>query len=86
MWARVLPASGHANRPLLFQARCQGTQGMDASQYFRLTDRIDGASSREELAAIEAEIERTQPHVIERRALERRLHRRERALESHPSL
>ena len=53
---------------------------MDASLYFRLTDRIDGAASREELAAIEAEIERTQPHVMERRALERRLNRREAAL------
>jgi hypothetical protein len=53
---------------------------MDASLYFRLTDRIDGAASLEELAAIEAEIESTQPHVIERRALERRLNRRERAL------
>jgi hypothetical protein len=53
---------------------------MDASLYFRLTDRIDGAASREELAAIEADIERTQPHVIERKALERRLDRRERAL------
>jgi hypothetical protein len=55
---------------------------MDASLYFRLTDRIDGAASLEELAAIEAEIESTQPHVIERRALERRLNRRERALSS----
>ena len=53
---------------------------MDASVYFRLTDRIDGAASAEELAAIEAEIERTQPHVMERRALERRLNRRERTL------
>jgi hypothetical protein len=53
---------------------------MDASLYFRLTDRIDGAGSREELAAIEAEIDRTQPHVMERRALERRLNRRELAL------
>ena len=53
---------------------------MNASLYFRLTDRIDGAASREELAAIEAEIDRTQPHIIERRALERRLNRRERAL------
>jgi hypothetical protein len=53
---------------------------MDASLYFRLTDRIDGAASIEELAAIEAEIERTQPHVMERRALERRMSRRERAL------
>ena len=53
---------------------------MDASLYFRLTDRIDGAASREELSAIEAEIERTQPHVMERRALERRLNRRELAL------
>ena len=53
---------------------------MDASLYFRLTDRIDGAASIEELAAIEAEIERTQPHVVERRALERRLNRRERTL------
>ena len=53
---------------------------MNASLYFRLTDRIDGAASREELAAIEAEIELTQAHVIERRALERRLNRRERAL------
>ena len=53
---------------------------MDASLYFRLTDRIDGAASLEELAAIEAEIERTQPHVIERRVLERRLNRRERVL------
>jgi hypothetical protein len=53
---------------------------MDASLYFRLTDRIDGAASLEELAAIAAEIESTQPHVIERRALERRVNRRERAL------
>jgi hypothetical protein len=53
---------------------------MDASLYFRLTDRIDGAASLEELAAIEAEIERTQPHVVERRALERRVIRRERTL------
>ena len=53
---------------------------MDASLYFRLTDRIDGAASLEELAAIEAEIERTQPHAMERRALERRMNRRERAL------
>ena len=53
---------------------------MDASLYFRLTDRIDGAASLEELAAISAEIESTQPHVIERRALERRVNRRERAL------
>jgi hypothetical protein len=53
---------------------------MDASVYFRLTDRIDGAGSLEELAAIEAEIERTQPHMMERRALERRLNRRERTL------
>ena len=58
---------------------------MDASLYFRLTDRIDGASSLEELAAIEAEIERTQAHMIERQALERRLNRRERALAS-PSM
>jgi hypothetical protein len=57
---------------------------MDASLYFRLTDRIDGASSLEELADIEAEIERTQPHVMERRALERRLNRRERALVGTP--
>ena len=53
---------------------------MDASLYFRLTDRIDGAASLEELAAIEAEIERTQPHVVERRALERIVNRRERTL------
>ena len=53
---------------------------MDASLYFRLTDRIDGAASLEELVAIEAEINRTQPHVMERRALERRLNKRERAL------
>lgn len=53
---------------------------MDASLYFRLTDRIDGAASKEELVAIVAEIERTQPHVVERRALERRVDRRERAL------
>jgi hypothetical protein len=59
---------------------------MDASLYFRLTDRIDGAASREELAAIEKEIERTQAHAMERRALERRLDRRERALESRPSI
>ena len=57
---------------------------MDASLYFRLTDRIDGAASREELAAIEAEIDRTQPHLMERRALERRLGRRERALSGAP--
>ena len=53
---------------------------MDASLYFRLTDRIDGATSIEELATIEAEIEHTQPHMIERRALERRLNRRQSAL------
>jgi len=53
---------------------------MDASLYFRLRDRIDGAASLEELAAIEAEIDSTQPHVMERRALERRVNRRERAL------
>jgi hypothetical protein len=53
---------------------------MDASLYFRLTDRIDGAASLEELAAIEAEIERSQAQLIERRALERRLNRRERVL------
>jgi len=57
---------------------------MDAGLYFRLSDRIDGAASLEELAAIEAEIDRTQPHVIERRALERRLNRRERALSGPP--
>lgn len=59
---------------------------MDASHYFRLTDRIDGAGSREELQAIQMEIERMQAHVIERRALERRVSRRELALESRPSL
>lgn len=53
---------------------------MDAGLYFGLRDRIDGAASLEELVAIEAEIDSTQPHVIERRALERRLNRRERAL------
>ena len=53
---------------------------MDASLYFRLTDRIDDAASLEELASIGAEIEHTQAHVIERRALERRMNRRERAL------
>ena len=53
---------------------------MDASLYFRLTDRIDGANSVEELAAIANEIEHTQPHIMERRALERRVSRRERAL------
>jgi len=57
---------------------------MDASLYFRLRDRIDGAASLEELAAIEAEIDSTQPHVIERRALERRVNRRERALSVPP--
>jgi hypothetical protein len=35
---------------------------MDASLYFRLTDRIDGAGSLEELAAIEAEIDHTAAH------------------------
>jgi hypothetical protein len=53
---------------------------MDASIYFRLTDRIDGAASVEELASIVAEIDRTQPHMVERRALERRMNRREHAL------
>jgi hypothetical protein len=57
---------------------------MDASVYFRLRDRIDGAASLEELAAIEAEIDRTQPHVMERRALERRLNQREQALSGTP--
>jgi hypothetical protein len=59
---------------------------MDASIYFRLTDRIDGAASVEELAAIEADIERVQAHVMERRALERRLNRRERALATDASM
>lgn len=58
----------------------QDQTAMDASLYFRLTDRIDGAGSLEELAAIEAEIDHTQPHMMERRALERRMNRRERAL------
>jgi hypothetical protein len=57
---------------------------MDAGLYFRLRDRIDDAASLEELAAIEAEIDVTQPHVMERRALERRVNRRERALSSPP--
>jgi len=57
---------------------------MDASLYFRLRDRIDDAASLEELAAIEAEIDTTQPHVMERRALQRRVNRRERALSSPP--
>ena len=57
---------------------------MDASLYFRLTDRIDGAASSEELSAMRAEIDRTQPHVMERRALERRLDRRERDLTGTP--
>ena len=53
---------------------------MDASLYFRLTDRIDGAATLDELAAIAAEIEHTQSHVIERRALHKRLSRREQTL------
>jgi hypothetical protein len=57
---------------------------MDASLYFRLTDRIDGAASLEELAAIVADIDRTQQHMIERRALERRLNRREQTLSGAP--
>jgi len=57
---------------------------MDASLYFRLRDRIDDAASLDELAAIEAEIDTTQPHVMERRALQRRVNRRERALSSPP--
>ena len=57
---------------------------MDASVFFRLRDRIDGAASLEELAAIEAEIDGTGPHVIERRALERRVNRREQALSGPP--
>jgi hypothetical protein len=57
---------------------------MDASVYFRLRDRIDDAASLEELAAIEAEIDSTQPHVMERRALERRLNRREQVLSGPP--
>jgi hypothetical protein len=85
MRGAILAFPGHPIRPI-FPPVPKDITAMDASQYFRLTDRIDGAASREELAAIEAEIERTQPHVIERRALERRMHRRERALESHPSL
>jgi len=57
---------------------------MVASVFFRLRDRIDDAASLEELAAIEAEIDSTQPHVIERRALERRVNRREQALSGAP--
>jgi hypothetical protein len=57
---------------------------MDASVYFRLRDRIDDAASLEELAAIEAEIDSTQPHVMERRALERRVNRREQVLSGLP--
>ena len=66
--------------PLPGVFRLPNRLAMDASLYFRLTDRIDGATSMEELASIEAEIERTQPHMIERRALERRLNRRQSAL------
>jgi hypothetical protein len=72
-WARLQGRSG-----TLFHEGT--TRAMDASLYFRLTDQIDGAASLEELATIVAEIERTQPHMIERRALERRLNRRERTL------
>jgi hypothetical protein len=57
--------------------RTSDSTSMDASLYFRLTDRIDEARSREELASIAAEIELTQPHVMERRALHKRLNRRE---------
>jgi len=57
---------------------------MDASVFFRLRDRIDDAASLEELAAIEAEIDSTQPHVMERRALERRVNRREQVLSGLP--
>ena len=75
MLRRVCASQRHANpHPI----------AMDASVYFRLRDRIDGAASLEELAAIEAEIDGTGPHVIERRALERRVNRREQALSGPP--
>ena len=45
---------------------------------------MDDAASLEELAAIEAEIDSTQPHVMERRALERRVNRREQVLSGLP--
>lgn len=50
---------------------------MDASIYFRLTDRIELAQSTMELAAVEAEIDRAQPHPMERRALTKRVRSRE---------
>jgi hypothetical protein len=53
---------------------------MDASVYFRLSDRIDAARSLSELAAIRDDIDSVAPHAMERRALERRIERRERVL------
>jgi hypothetical protein len=50
---------------------------MDASIYFRLTDRIELAQSTKELAAVESEIDRAQPHPMERRALTKRIRSRE---------
>jgi hypothetical protein len=39
---------------------------MDASIYFRLTDRIELAQSTKELAAVESEIDRAQPPRVGR--------------------
>ena len=53
---------------------------MDASIYFRLTDRIEIAQSLRELSTLESEIDRAQPHPMERRALAKRIRSREQQL------
>ena len=54
---------------------------MDASLYFRLTDRIDLAPTLDDLRRLEMEIELASPHRIERQALTRRLERRATSLQ-----
>jgi hypothetical protein len=46
---------------------------MDASLYFRLTDRIRAAASLDEVAQLASEIDVVDAHDIERRALRKHL-------------
>jgi hypothetical protein len=57
---------------------------MDASKYFRLTDRIDAAVSVEELALLRDEVKLLQAHAMELQALERRIARRAQAIAVRP--
>jgi hypothetical protein len=57
---------------------------MDASTYFRFTDRIDAAESVEDLALLRDEVRALQAHAMELRALQRRIARRAQAIVVRP--